>query len=91
MVDLLEMRLYILKALSLIIELPPTFLSHVSDRLACGMSIIIFHSYSHLKEVNEWVTIDLLDCYAQYQGSGDLLTYPSRGAHKKVTNSRQET
>jgi len=75
MIDQSEMRPYLFESLARLIQLPPIFLCHVCDRLACGMAIILLCSYSHLKEVDEWVIVgDLLDCCAQYE-SGREFTF----------------
>ena len=41
MIDRPEMRPYLFDSLSRLVLLPPHFLIHVSDRLACGTAIIL--------------------------------------------------
>jgi len=68
LIGLPEMRPNLIFSLTKLIQLPPPILYHVSDRLACGMAIILRCSYSELRQVDEWATVgDLLDCCAQYE------------------------
>uniref|UniRef100_A0A7S1ZBD9 SEC7 domain-containing protein n=1 Tax=Ditylum brightwellii TaxID=49249 RepID=A0A7S1ZBD9_9STRA len=62
------MRQYLKSSLKLLADLPMEFVKHISDRLACGMAIILRGRFCQLETSDEWNLVgDLLDRAAHFR------------------------
>lgn len=69
--DLPELRPHLRASLHLLMmSLPRKFISQISDRMACGLAIILRASFHFFETPNEWTFMgDTLDMLANYQAA----------------------